>query len=628
VAIQRPESGVPGPSSSVILKVSGPLVVAGGMAGSKMYDVVRVGSQRLIGEVIDLEDDRASIQVYEETGGLGPGDPVFPTYEPLSVELGPGLLASIYDGIQRPLDAIRDATGDFIGRGLDVPALDRQKRWQFNPAVSTGQQVAAGDIIGTVQETPLVEHRVLVPPGIAGKVRDIKAGQFTVTDTVCVLETSSPRPQAPSSESEIQNPKSEIALSMLQRWPVRRPRPYRAKLSPNEPLVTGQRVIDTFFPIAKGGTACVPGPFGSGKTVIQHQFAKWSDAEIIIFVGCGERGNEMTDVLLEFPHLVDPKSGQPLMKRTVLVANTSNMPVAAREASVYTGITIGEYFRDMGYSVALQADSTSRWAEAMREISGRLEEMPGEEGYPAYLASRIAEFYERAGRVVCLGSNGQGTADRRPGVQGRMREGALSVVGSVSPPGGDLNDPVVQATLRVVKVFWSLEDRLAFQRHFPAISWLNSYSLYSEDLVGALAALTSPRFGEDAAEAMVLLEKEAELEEIVRLVGKDSLSPADRLVLETSRSIREDFLHQNAFHEVDTYSSMRKQALMLGTIIRFYRAARQALECGAEIADIERLSGRERLARMKYLAEAGTEAGVAATAAEVEQQLKELRGNA
>jgi V/A-type H+-transporting ATPase subunit A len=587
--------GVDAGKTGRIVKVSGPLVVAEGMAGSKMYDVVRVGEQNLIGEIIELASDRASIQVYEETGGIGPGDPVRPTYEPLSVELGPGLIESIYDGIQRPLDKVKAKSGDFIGRGVDVPALNREKKWEFKPLVEKGVRVGPGDFLGAVQETVLLEHRIMVPPGVEGELADIRAGSFTVEETVAVVRTE----------------KGERELNMIQRWPVRRARPYRRKLPPSEPLVTGQRVIDTFFPIAKGGTACVPGPFGSGKTVIQHQFAKWSDAQVIVFVGCGERGNEMTDVLLEFPQLKDPTSGEPLMKRTVLIANTSNMPVAAREASVYTGITLAEYYRDMGYSVAIQADSTSRWAEAMREISGRLEEMPGEEGYPAYLASRIAEFYERAGRVVCLGT----------GPDGKETEGALSVVGSVSPPGGDLNDPVVQATLRVVKVFWSLEDRLAFQRHFPAISWLNSYSLYSDALRDELVARTSEDAVNAATEAMLLLEKEAELEEIVRLVGKDSLSPADRLVLESARSLREDFLHQNAFHEVDTYTSPRKQALMLSAIQHFYNQAQAALDRGVDIDRIERSSVRDRIARLKYLTEAEAEAGTEAVRKEIEIQL-------
>ncbi len=585
-------------SVGVVVKVSGPLVVAEQMVGSKMYDLVRVGSQRLIGEIIELKGDRASIQVYEETGGVGPGDPVYPTFEPLSVELGPGLIESIYDGVQRPLDAVMRQAGDFITRGIDVPGLDRERRWKFEPFRRPGDTVGPGDVLGEVAETVLVRHRILVPPGRAGRLRRIEAGEFRVADTVAVLTTDD----------------GDVELSLMQRWPVRRPRPVRQRLQPDFPLVTGQRIIDTFFPIAKGGTACVPGPFGSGKTVIQHQFAKWSDAEIIIFVGCGERGNEMTDVLKEFPHLKDPKSGEPLMKRTVLVANTSNMPVAAREASIYTGITIAEYFRDMGYSVALQADSTSRWAEALREMSGRLEEMPGEEGYPAYLATRVAEFYERAGRVLCLGC----------GPDGKAMEGTLSVVGSVSPPGGDLNDPVVQATLRVVKVFWSLEDRLAFARHFPAISWLNSYSLYRDVTRPALERLAGADFAADSSEALALLQKEAELEEIVRLVGRDTLSAGDRLILETARSLREDFLHQNAFHDIDTYSSLAKQAAMLSVIMNFYRQARAALDRGADIEAIENLPVRDRIARMKYLAEKEAAGAIAALADEVAQALQNL----
>ncbi len=581
-----------------IIKVSGPLVVAENMAGSKMYDLVKVSDQRLIGEIIELRGDRASIQVYEETGGVGPGEPVFPTHEPLSVELGPGLVESIYDGVQRPLDVVKKKAGDFISRGIEAPGLDRERRWRFEPMRAAGADVGPGDIIGEVQETVLVRHRIMVPPGLAGKLVKIEAGEFRVEDAVALVATD----------------KGEVPVTMLQRWPVRRPRPVRRKVQPDEPLVTGQRVIDAFFTIAKGGTASVPGPFGSGKTVIQHQFAKWSDAQIIVFVGCGERGNEMTDVLMEFPHLKDPRSGEPLMKRTVLVANTSNMPVAAREASIYTGITIAEYYRDMGYSVALQADSTSRWAEALREMSGRLEEMPGEEGYPAYLATRVAEFYERAGRVVCLGT--------APG--GAEQEGALSVVGSVSPPGGDLNDPVVQSTLRVVKVFWSLEDRLAFARHFPAISWLNSYSLYREVTREALARMATPEFVEDSSEALALLQKEAELEEIVRLVGRDTLSAGDRLILEAARSLREDFLHQNAFHDVDTYTSLKKQARMLAAIMLFYRLGKQALERGADIAAVETLPVRERIARMKYLTEEESDAGIDRVEAELKSQLGAL----
>ena len=560
-------------TKGTIVKVSGPLVVANGMAGSKMYDVVRVSDKKLIGEVIRLEEDLASIQVYEETGGIGPGEPVYPTFEPLSVELGPGLIQSIYDGIQRPLDIIQKQVGDYITRGIDIPGLDRKKRWHFKPEKKKGDKVQAGSTIGTVSETELVTQKIMVPPGISGEIIEIKEGDFMVTEPIARIKT----------EDE------EKEILMMQRWPVRRARPYQAKLPLSQPLPTGQRVIDTFFPIAKGGTACVPGPFGSGKTVIQHQFAKWSDTDIVIFIGCGERGNEMTDVLLEFPKLTDPKTGHPLMKRTVLIANTSNMPVAAREASVYTGITIAEYFRDMGYSVALQADSTSRWAEAMREISGRLEEMPGEEGYPAYLSARIAEFYERAGSVRTLGDSD--------------KIGSLSVVGSISPPGGDLSDPVVQATLRVVKVFWSLEDKLAFARHFPAISWLNSYSLYTDTVKDFFEEKVGKGFVDQAKAAMLLLEKEAELEEIIRLVGKDSLSPSDRLILEVARSIREDFLHQNAFHEIDTYTSLTKQSAMLDLILYFYEKAKGTLEKGADITDIENLAVLERIARMKYLPE-------------------------
>ncbi len=555
-----------------IVKVSGPLVVAEGMAGAKMFDVVRVSEERLIGEIIGLQGDSAAIQVYENTTGIGPGDPVFLTNQPLYVELGPGLIESIYDGIQRPLDIIRERAGPLIIRGIEIPALNREREWEFIPLVKEGDFVNPGDIIGEVPETTLILHKIMVPPDTKGIVKEIKGGRFKVTDTICRLKAND----------------GVRELTLLQRWPVRLPRPYRERLAPSVILSTGQRVIDTFFPIAKGGTACCPGPFGSGKTVIQHQLAKWADAEIIVYVGCGERGNEMTDVLLEFPELKDPKSGEPLMKRTILIANTSNMPVAAREASVYTGITIAEYFRDMGYSVALMADSTSRWAEAMREISGRLEEMPGEEGYPAYLGTRISSFYERAGRVRTLG---------RP-----EREGALSVIGAVSPPGGDLSDPVVQATLRVVKVFWSLEDRLAYQRHFPAISWLNSYSLYIDELRDDLDNVARG-FADLSKEAMRLLEQEAELQEIVRLIGIDALSPEDRLLLEGARSIREDFLHQNAFHEIDTYSSLLKQFKMLDLCLFYYKEARVALQEGVPLKGITAMEVREKIGRMKYLAE-------------------------
>jgi V/A-type H+-transporting ATPase subunit A len=495
------------------------------------------------------------------------------TDEPLFVELGPGLIESIFDGIQRPLDIIRDKTGDNIGRGVEIPALERDIKWHFKPLVKKGDVLNPGDIIGEVKETVLVVHKIMVPPDKSGKVKNIKEGKFLVTDTICELETDN----------------GKVELSMLQRWPVRRPRPYKTRLAPSIMLPTGQRVIDTFFPIAKGGTACCPGPFGSGKTVIQHQLAKWAEAEIIVYIGCGERGNEMTDVLLEFPELKDPISGEPLMKRTVLIANTSNMPVAAREASVYTGITIAEYFRDMGYSVAVMADSTSRWAEAMREISGRLEEMPGEEGYPAYLAAKVSSFYERAGRVTALGNP--------------ARQGALSVIGAVSPPGGDLSDPVVQATLRVVKVFWSLEDRLAYQRHFPAISWLNSYSLYIDDVSEEVDKQIAKDFTDLSKEAMRLLEQEAELQEIVRLIGVDALSPEDRLILEGARSIREDFLHQNAFHEIDTYASLKKQYKMLSVCLFYYTSAKEALARGVIFDDIRKMEVRDKIARMRYLPE-------------------------
>jgi V/A-type H+-transporting ATPase subunit A len=577
-----------------IIKVSGPLVVAEGMSGAKMYDVVRVSEAKLIGEIIGLDEDLASIQVYEETGGVGPGEPVYPTGEPLSVELGPGLVESIYDGIQRPLEVIRDISGDSISRGISLPGLDREVKWAFAPTASKGQEVVGGDILGTVQETSLITQHILVPPDVKGRIVDIHQGEFTVEETVCILESDG----------------QEIPLSMIQRWRLRRPRPVKEKLPPIEMLTTGQRVVDTFFPIAKGGTGCCPGPFGSGKTVIEHQFAKWADAQVVVYIGCGERGNEMTDVLLEFPELEDPHSGEPLMRRTVLIANTSNMPVAAREASVYTGITIAEYFRDMGYSVAVMADSTSRWAEAMREISGRLEEMPGEEGYPAYLAARIAEFYERAGRVHCLGSD--------------ERQGALSVIGAVSPPGGDLSDPVVQATLRVVKVFWSLEDKLAYQRHFPAISWLNSYSLYTDSLADYIKTNIAEDMTDLEAEAMRLLEHEAELQEIVRLVGIDALSAADRMILEGARSIREDFLHQNAFHEIDTYTSSQKQYRMLKMILRFYHKAKEALAAGVPIKTIEELAVRERIARTKYLDESEIDK-IAETEKEIDSQLQAAR---
>ncbi len=557
-----------------IVKVAGPLVVAEGLTDAKMYDVVRVGKEKLVGEVIVLDGDLASIQVYEETGGLGPGDPVAGTGEPLSVELGPGLIGSIYDGIQRPLEAIQARWGAYIRRGVEAPALNRAIKWRFTPTVKKGDAVSEGDIIGTVQETTLVLHKIMVPPGISGVLEEIRSGEFTVEETIAMVR-------------DAQGKRHELKL--MQRWPVRKARPYTEKLPSEELLTTGQRIIDTLFPIAKGGTACVPGPFGSGKTVIQHQLAKWAEADIIVFVGCGERGNEMTDVLMEFPELEDPKTGEPLMKRTVLIANTSNMPVAAREASVYTGITIAEYFRDMGYSVALMADSTSRWAEAMREISGRLEEMPGEEGYPAYLGSRIADFYARAGRIVCLG---------KP-----ERQASLSAIGAVSPPGGDLSEPVTQNTLRLVKVFWGLDDKLAYRRHFPAINWLTSYSLYTEELAPYFEKHVGPEWNELRREFMRLLQIEAELEEIVRLVGVEALSPSDRLKLEVARSIREDYLMQSAFDDVDTYTSLGKQLKMMVLIKAFYDLGQQALEQGVAISQIIDLPVRERIAKAKFIAE-------------------------
>ncbi|HHY11744.1 MAG TPA: V-type ATP synthase subunit A [Firmicutes bacterium] len=557
-----------------ITKVSGPLVVASGMAGCRMFDVVRVGDNNLIGEVIELKDDTASIQVYEETSGVGPGEPVVSTGVPLSVELGPGLIGSIFDGIQRPLDVLADMAGDFISRGLEAPGLDREKKWHFVPSVEVGQAVSSGDIIGNVQESPVVVHKVLVPPGAAkGTVKSISEGEFTVTDAVCVLETG----------------QGDYEITLLQRWPVRMPRPVKGKLPPSEPLITGQRIIDSFFPIAKGGTACVPGPFGSGKTVIQHQLAKWANAEIIVYIGCGERGNEMTDVLLEFPELIDPGTGRPLMERTILVANTSNMPVAAREASIYTGITIAEYYRDMGYDVALMADSTSRWAEALREISGRLEEMPGEEGYPAYLGSRLSEFYERAGKAQLIGSGG--------------RCGALSAIGAVSPPGGDLSEPVTQSTLRIVKVFWGLDDRLAARKHFPAINWLNSYSLYADRLDPYFRETVGRDFPDMRDEAMAILQEEDELLEIVRLVGLDSLSDRQRMILETAKSLREDFLYQSAFHEIDTYCSQEKQYGILKIILDFHHTGMGLLEKGVKLETILEMKIRERIARARVVPE-------------------------
>ncbi len=562
----------------MILSVNGPVVVAVDLPGAKMYDMVKVGEKRLVGEIIGIHNDKVTIQVYEETAGLRPGEPVESTYEPLSVELGPGLIGRIFDGTQRPLEFIRERAGDFIARGMELPALDREKKWDFKPLVNADDSVEGGDILGVVQESKTVTHRVMVPPRISGRVKEIRSGSFTVEEVVAIIEDERGE---------------EVPLTLMQRWPVRTPRPYRRKMELDEPLITGQRVIDTFFPIAKGGVACIPGPFGSGKTVVQHQLSKWSDADVIIFIGCGERGNEMTDVLMEFPELVDPYTGEPLMQRTVLVANTSNMPVAAREASVYTGITIAEYFRDMGYKVALMADSTSRWAEAMREISGRLEEMPGDEGFPAYLGSRIASFYERSGKVECLGKDG--------------RVGSLSVIGAVSPPGGDLSEPVTQNTLRVVQVFWGLEDRLAYKRHFPAINWLLSYSLYLKHLEDFLRKNVAPDFSENRALAMRILQQEAELEEVVRLVGVESLSFRERFILEVARSIREDFLQQNAFHEVDTFTSLRKQYLMLRVILTYYHEGLKALEKGLALRDILSISARERIGRMKYVPESELE---------------------
>ena len=565
----------PNAVTGYIEKISGPLVIAGGMAGACMFDVVKVGHAGLVGEIIELKDDQASVQVYEETSGLAPGEPVVSTGEPLSVELAPGLIEEFFDGIQRPLEAIQEkAQSPYILRGISVPAVSRTRKWNFEPKAQAGDAVGPGDVIGIVKETVLVEHRIMVPHGVAGTVKEIKSGEFTVEETVAVITDAKGR---------------DHEVKMLQRWPVRTPRPVVKRLPPEVPLTTGQRVVDTFFPIARGGTACVPGPFGSGKTVIQHQLAKWADAEIVVYIGCGERGNEMTDVLLEFPELEDPRSGQPLMKRTLLIANTSNMPVAAREASIYTGITIAEYFRDMGYSVALMADSTSRWAEALREMSGRLEEMPGEEGYPAYLGTRLASFYERAGRAICFGKDG--------------REGAVSVIGAVSPPGGDLSEPVTQNTLRVTKVFWGLDSQLAYQRHFPAINWLNSYSLYAQKLGEYWDGFYDGEWSVYRTEAMSLLEDEDKLKEIVRLVGVDALSKEERMVLETSKSIREDFLHQNSFHEIDTYASMDKQFKMLRNILTFHSLGMQVLKRGGTMRSVFELPIREEISRMRYTEE-------------------------
>ncbi|MBC8534434.1 V-type ATP synthase subunit A [Yeguia hominis] len=583
-------------SKGVIKKVAGPLVIAEGMRDANMYDVVRVSSQRLIGEIIEIHGDEASVQVYEETSGLGPGEPVESMDMPLSVELGPGLISSIYDGIQRPLDDIMKASGNNLKRGVEVPSLKRDIKWKFVPTVKVGDSVEAGDIIGTVQETVIVEQRIMVPYGVKGTVKEITAGEFTVEETVAVIETET----------------GDRPLTLMQKWPVRRGRPYQEKLPPAMPLITGQRVIDALFPIAKGGVAAVPGPFGSGKTVIQHQLAKWAEADIVVYIGCGERGNEMTDVLNEFPELKDPKTGESLMERTVLIANTSDMPVAAREASIYTGITIAEYFRDMGYSVALMADSTSRWAEALREMSGRLEEMPGEEGYPAYLGSRLAQFYERAGRVVSLGKDG--------------RIGALSVIGAVSPPGGDISEPVSQATLRIVKVFWGLDSALAYKRHFPAINWLNSYSLYVDNMANWFTENVSEDWMQLRQHLMTLLQNEAELEEIVKMVGMDALSAPDRLKMEAARSIREDFLHQNSFHEIDTYTSLEKQLFMMRLVLAYYDLSVEALSKGAQVEDLIKLPVREKIGRYKYTVNDEIESAYEAINKELASEIAEVVG--
>ena len=556
-----------------IVKVSGPLIVAENMADSKMYDVVKVSDKGLIGEIIELRGDKASIQVYEETGGLGVGESVTTTGEPLSLELAPGLIEGIFDGIQRPLTTLYANYGARIGRGVKVTNLDHQKLWEFKPTVKVGDYVVAGDILGTVQETVIIEHRIMTPFGVEGKVKSINQGEFNIDQTIAVIETKD----------------GDREVCMLQKWPVRKGRPYRQKLSPNQPMVTGQRVIDTLFPVARGGVAAVPGPFGSGKTVVQHQLAKWADAEIIVYVGCGERGNEMTDVLNEFPELIDPKTGEPLMKRTVLIANTSDMPVAAREASIYTGITIAEYFRDMGYNVAIMADSTSRWAEALREMSGRLEEMPGEEGYPAYLSSRLAESYERAGVVKVLGKED--------------KTGSITAIGAVSPPGGDLSEPVSQATLRIVKVFWGLSASLAYKRHFPAIDWMISYSLYADSIADWYSENVAPDYNELRMFVSTVLQEEAELEEIVRLIGMDALSDKDRLTMEVAKIIREDYLHQNAFHEIDTYASLNKQYKMLKLIKTFYDESREAVENYADLDQILTLDCKEKIGRSKYIEE-------------------------
>lgn len=581
--------------TGTVVKVSGPLVVAEGMRDANMSDVVRVSSKHLIGEIIEIHGDRASIQVYEETSGLGPGEQVVSTGMPMSVELGPGLISTIYDGIQRPLEALYNVSGNNIQRGVEVPSLNREKKWDFTPSKAVGDKVVSGDIVGVVQESPVVECRIMVPVGLNGTIKEINAGSFTVEETVAVITDEKG---------------NDVPMTMMQKWPVRKERPYKEKKTPDALLVTGQRVIDTFFPITKGGVAAIPGPFGSGKTVTQHQLAKWSDADIVVYIGCGERGNEMTDVLNEFPELKDPRTGESLMQRTVLIANTSDMPVAAREASIYTGITIAEYFRDMGYSVALMADSTSRWAEALREMSGRLEEMPGEEGYPAYLGSRLAQFYERAGRVFCLGSD--------------EREGTLTAIGAVSPPGGDTSEPVSQATLRIVKVFWGLDASLAYKRHFPAINWLTSYSLYQDKVDAWADKHVNENFSEHRTEAMKLLQLEAELQEIVQLVGVDSLSAPDRLILEVSRSIREDFLHQNSFHDVDTFTSLLKQYRMLDLILYFYHKARKAIDEGVSILKLIQIPALERIGRAKYVRERNVTKEYDEILADIDSQIDDL----
>lgn len=556
-----------------ITKVSGPLIEASGLSDANIYDVVEVSKDKLIGEIIEMRGDVASIQVYEETTGIGPGDEVISTGHPLSVELGPGMLEHMYDGIQRPLQKLEDLAGNFLKRGVTAPALNRETKWEFKPTMKAGDELVPGDILGTVEETTVLTHKIMVPSGISGKLKDIKEGSYTVEETIAIIETED----------------GDKEINMIQKWPVRKARPSKRKLDPDEPLITGQRVIDTFFPVAKGGTSAIPGPFGSGKTVVQHQIAKFADADMVVYVGCGERGNEMTDVLNEFPELIDPKTGESIMKRTVLIANTSNMPVAAREASIYTGITLGEYFRDMGYNVAMMADSTSRWAEALREMSGRLEEMPGDEGFPAYLASRIADFYERSGKVDVLGN--------------RDEEGSLTVIGAVSPPGGDLSEPVTQATLRIVKVFWGLDYDLSYQRHFPAINWLNSYSLYQDKMDRYIDTNVNEEFSTMRKRAMSLLAQEQSLQEVVRLVGRDALSDDDKLKLDVTKSLREDYLQQNAFHDVDTYCSLKKQNIMLDLILYNYDRSLEALSAGAKLDNLENLPVHEKITRAKFIHE-------------------------